>query len=98
MELGYIHFAAGHRWEPCKDPVMACSECNRLPHSLGPIQLTVPSSEGMTDDRTTVGKENCSEAVKWTGNSLPARIPAADVESPSTIENCLDTKVCYEAR
>ena len=52
----------------------------------------------MTDDRTTVGKENGSEAINWTGNGLPARIPAAEFESPNAIENCLGMKVYYEAR
>ena len=52
----------------------------------------------MTDDRITVGKENRSEAINWTGNGLPARIPAADVESPNTIESCVGMEVCYEAR
>ena len=45
-----------------------------------------------------MGKENCSEVINWTENGLPARIPAADVEAPNTIENCLGMKVCYEAR
>ncbi len=43
----------------------------------------------MTDDRITVENENCSEAINWTGDDLPARIAAADVESPNTIEDCL---------
>ena len=43
----------------------------------------------MIDDRTIVGNEDCSEAINWTGDGLPARIAAADVESRNTIENCL---------